>query len=208
MAILDPNQSYTFSNYFELRIDALELSQYFGYGFTRKQLTLNQYTGVLDRLDLLRTDILEILPRLVRSNEQAKREALIFPVIRTVAHYADTLLRIEYPIKVTAQLQGTIDYLLSIDNLHQLTVIEAKQGDIDYGFTQLVAELIALDQWEQSPAIEQQPVLIGAVTIGDLWRFGRLDRHTKSIAEDINSYRVPEDLEMLLRILIAVFRVT
>ncbi|QYO62448.1 hypothetical protein [Leptolyngbya sp. 7M] len=71
-----------------------------------------------------------------------------------------------------------------------------------------MAELIVLDQWEQSPSIEQQPVLIDAVTIRDLWRFGRLERQAKSITEDINSYRVPEDLEMVLRILIAVFRVT
>lgn len=205
MAILDPSKTYTFRNYFEIRIDALELAQYFGYGFARKQLTLKSYSGELDRLESLQTDILEILPRLVRSNEQAKREALIFPVVKTVAHYADTFLRIEYPLKVSEQLQGTVDYLLSIDNLQQLTVIEAKQGDIDYGFTQLAAELIALDQWEQSPSVEIQPVLTGAVTIGDLWRFGQLDRREKKISEDINSYRVPEDLDMLLRKLIAAF---
>ena len=205
MTMLDPNKSYTFRNYFELRIDALELAQYFGYRFTKRQLALKHYAGELDRLPALRSDILDILPRLVRSNEQAKREALIFPVVKTVAHYADTLLRIEYPIKVSEQLQGTIDYLLSIDNLQQLTVIEAKQGDIDYGFTQLTAELIALDHWEQCPSIEQQPILIGAVTMGDLWRFGQLKRQDKVITEDINSYRVPEDLDALLRVLIAAF---
>lgn len=52
---------------------------------------------------------------------------------------------------------------------------------------------------------ESQPILIGAVTMGDLWRFGRLDRTARWIIEDINSYRVPEDLETLLRILIASF---
>ncbi len=110
MAILDPSKPYTFRNYFELRIDALELAQYFGYGFTRKQLTLKSYPGELDRLGNLQADILEILSRLVRSNEQAKREALIFPVVRIVAHYADTFLRIEYPLKVSEQLQGTVDH--------------------------------------------------------------------------------------------------
>lgn len=205
MAILDSSRGYTFRNYFELRIDALELAQYFGYRFTRKQLELTHYEGRLDRLEALRNEIIEILPRLVRSNEQAKREALIFPVVKTVAHYADTLLRIEYPLKVSDQLQGTIDYLLSVDNLRQLTVIEAKQGDLDYGFTQLAAELIALDQWDQSPTPESQPILIGAVTMGGLWRFGRLDRTARWLIEDINSYRVPEDLETLLRILIASF---
>lgn len=52
---------------------------------------------------------------------------------------------------------------------------------------------------------ESQPILIGAVTMGDLWQFGRLDRTARWIIEDINSYRVPEDLETLLRILIASF---
>ncbi len=85
----------------------------------------------------------------------------------------------------------------------QLLVIEAKQEDLTNGFTQLAAELIALDRWEDSTDIEVQPDLVGAVTTGVLWQFGVLHRETKLIEQSLNSYRVTEDLEQLMRILIA-----
>jgi len=79
-----------------------------------------------------------------------------------------------------------------------LLVIEAKNDDLSRGFTQLAVELIALAQ------SEEQNVLYGAVTIGDAWRFGRLDATEKTIAQDITLYRVPDDLEQLTQILIEI----
>ncbi|MBO3459900.1 hypothetical protein G7B40_030140 [Aetokthonos hydrillicola Thurmond2011] len=91
--------------------------------------------------------------------------------------------------------------LLSIDNLGQLLVIEAKRDDLDYGFTQLIAELIALDLWERSPKVEQQPELVGAITTGQIWQFALLDRNAKHIDQGLDSYVLPRDIETLLRIL-------
>lgn len=59
--------------------------------------------------------------------------------------------------------------------------------------------MIAFDQWSDMP---NQPQIIGAVTTGNLWQFGRLDRASKLIEQSLNSYRVTEDLEPLLRVLI------
>jgi hypothetical protein len=115
-----------------------------------------------------------------------------------LVHYTKAQLRIEYPIKVSEQLQGYFNYL--IRGHTELLVIEAKREDLDYGFTQLVAEMIALDQWERTP---DQPILIGAVTTGKIWQFGRLDRARKLIQQGLEQYRVPEDLEPLMRILVA-----
>ena len=67
------------------------------------------------------------------------------------------------------------------------------------GFTQLATELIALDQWIDSPQSE----ILGAVTTGNVWQFGLLDRPSKLICEGINLYRVPEELELITRILLA-----
>ena len=50
MSILDSNQSYTFSRYFELGFEASELAQEFGYSLTRKTLNLPQFPDELDRL--------------------------------------------------------------------------------------------------------------------------------------------------------------
>ncbi len=135
------------------------------------------------------------------ANETARREVLIAPVVVDVVHYTRAQLRIEYPIKVTEQLQGLLAYLLRTES--QLLVIKPKQEDLTNGFTQLASELIALDQWQDSTDISTQPNLVGAVTTGISWQFGVLHRKTKLIEQGLNSYRVTEDLEQLMRILVA-----
>lgn len=85
-------------------------------------------------------------------------------------------------------------------------MIEAKYEDITKGFTQLVAELIAVDQWDGSPEISIQPILIGAISTGTIWQFATLERTAKQFEQGINSYRVPEDLEPLMRILVATLK--
>jgi hypothetical protein len=195
--LLDPHQSYTFSKIFELKIRADELVEEFGYSLSRKRLALPQYSGELDRLEELRSRIEEILPYVDLANETSRREILIARVVTELVYYTKAQLRIEYPIKVTEQLQGYLDYLLR--STSNLLVIEAKREDLDYGFTQLAAEMIALDQWEKTP---DQPILLGAITTGKIWEFGRLHRATKHIERGLDSYRVPDDLNPLMRILV------
>lgn len=40
--------------------------------------------------------------------------------------------------------------------------------------------------------------------MGELWRFGRLDRATQTITEDLNLYRVPADMIALGRALVGI----
>jgi len=197
MKILDSTQSYTFSKIFELKIPADDLAAEFGYTLSRKSLNLPQYQGDLDRLQELRSRIEEILPYVDLASETSRREILISRVVAELVHYTKAQLRIEYPLKVTEQLQGYLDYLLRTQT--DLLVIEAKRQDLDYGFTQLVAEIIALDQWDRTP---NQPQLIGAVTTGKIWEFGVLHREAKHIDQGLDSYRVPDDLNPLMRILV------
>jgi hypothetical protein len=197
-SILIPQQSYTFSKFFDLKIDSEDLAIEFGYMLQRSRLNLPEYGGELDRLEELRSRIEEVLPYVSLVNETSRREVLISKVVLELVHYTKAQLRIEYPIKVSEQLQGYFNYL--IRGHTELLVIEAKREDLDYGFTQLVAEMIALDQWERTP---DQPILIGAVTTGKIWQFGRLDRARKLIQQGLEQYRVPEDLEPLMRILVA-----
>jgi hypothetical protein len=197
MSIIDPNQSYTFSKYFEMKIEAKDLAREFGYSFSRKYLNLPQFEGELDRIEQTKERIVEILPYASLSSETARREILISPVILDLVHYTKSEIYIEYPIKVTEQLQGYFDYLL--EKKRELLVIEAKKADLDYGMTQLLAELIALDKWQEN---EQQTELIGAVTTGKLWEFAKLNRLEKKIEQGLESYLVPDDLEPLMRILV------
>lgn len=87
-----------------------------------------------------------------------------------------------------------------IDKGKGLLVIEAKPADLSRGFTQLAVELIALEQWINSDT----PILYGAVTTGEDWRFAIYNREQKQITEDIKLYRVPEELTELINILVRI----
>jgi hypothetical protein len=195
--ILDPNQSYTFSKFFELNASADKFVAEFGYKLVRARLNLPQYAGDLDRLDDLKGRIEELLPYVELSSETARREVIVSKVVSDLVHYTKAQLRIEFPIKVTNHLQGYLDYLLESET--RLLVIEAKKEDFSNGFVQLSAELIALDQSEDTP---DQPYLVGTVTNGTLWQFGVLHRAEKVIEQGLDSYRVPDDLTPLMRILV------
>ncbi|MEM6255017.1 MAG: hypothetical protein AAF821_19045 [Cyanobacteria bacterium P01_D01_bin.156] len=196
--MLDVSQSYTFTKIFELKIPVDELAAELGYTLNRSWLSLPRFQGDLDRIEELRARIEEILPYVDLASETSRREVLISRVVSELVHYTKAQLRIEYPLKVTAQLQGYLDYLLRTQT--ELLVIEAKRQDLDYGVTQLIAEMVALDQWEKTP---EQSMLLGVITTGTVWQFAWLNRNTKHFEQGLDSYRVPEDLDVLMRILVA-----
>jgi hypothetical protein len=196
--ILKPGQSYTFRQYFEMAYEPEDILAEFGYTLQRSLLSLPQSTADLDRLDNLKTRIQESLPYISLTSEAARRELLIAPLLLDVVHYTRAQLRIEYPLTVTEQLKGSLDYYLY--SVGKLLVIEAKNADLAKGFTQLAVELIALDKWTES----EQPILQGAVSTGDIWQFGILHREQKQIQQGLTLYRVPDDLESLIRILIKI----
>ncbi|EAW35993.1 hypothetical protein L8106_22396 [Lyngbya sp. PCC 8106] len=102
--LLDPNRSYTFSNYFELGFTADDLVAELGYFFERKFLTLPQYSNELDRITNLKQRIEEILPYVDLENKATRREMLIAPIIADLIHYSHAKLRIEFSIKVRLPL--------------------------------------------------------------------------------------------------------
>ncbi|NER24259.1 MAG: hypothetical protein F6J96_26845 [Symploca sp. SIO1C2] len=201
MPLLDPNRSYTFSEIAKLKAPTDEVLAEYGYSLERTLLDLPQAQGELDRLQERRSRLEEVLPYLDLTNEQSRREMLIAPLMADLIHYTQAQLRIEYSIKVSNQLQGALDYLLKTKT--NLLVVEAKHEDLTNGFIQMAVELIALDQWEKSPSVEQQPQLLGAVSTGTIWQFGVLHRQDKLVTQELTLYRVPTDLETLTRILIA-----
>jgi hypothetical protein len=201
MPLLDPNRPYTFSEIAKLKAPTDELLAEYGYLLERTLLELPQYQGELERLQERRSRIEEILPYIDLTNEQSRREMLIAPLMSDLIHYTQAQLRIEYILKVGNQLQGELDYLLRTKT--NLLVVEAKQEDLTNGFTQMAVELIALDQWEKSISVEQQPKLYGAVSTGTIWQFGVLHRQRKLVIQELTLYRVPTDLEPLMRIIVA-----
>ncbi|MDJ1172258.1 hypothetical protein PMG71_22775 [Roseofilum sp. BLCC_M154] len=196
LTIIKPDQSYTFADYFKLNFAPQDILAYFQVSLQRRSLQFPQYTGTLDRLLDLKNRIEESLPRLSLTSEMARREFLIAPVLTDLLHYTQATLNVEYPIVVSHQLKGSLDYLLQSDGV--FLAIEAKNEDLERGFVQLAIELIALDQWIES----DQTLIHGAISTGNIWQFGQFDRHSRQMTQDLNLYRVPADLEDLLRILV------
>lgn len=195
-SIIRADQSYSFSDYFKLNFAPQDILAFFGVELVRMSVVLPRYEGVLDRVGDLRGRLEESLPRVGLTSEMARREFLIAPVLMEVLDYTQATLNVEYPIVVSPQLKGSLDYLLQSKGL--FLVIEAKNEDLERRFVQLAVELIALDQWFES----EEPILYGAISTGNIWQFGCFDRQAKVITQDFNLYRVPGDLEELLRILV------
>jgi len=216
--VINPEASYTFFDYFKLVAEVEDILAYFGYSFQVRDCTLPHHTVPFPGLTNLKARLVASLPYVSLTSETARREFLIAPVLMEVIQYTQVKIKVEFPIEVNAQLKGTFDYYLQAQN--SMLVIEAKQGDLQKGFTfssnyffwlnfsflkkslvtQLAVELIALDKWIESAAAE----LYGAVTMGDIWRFGILNRPTKLVTQDLNLYRVPADLEELVPIIVAI----
>jgi len=197
-SVIDPNKSYTFSDYFELNPPLDDLLAYFGYSRQVHSAILPRSQNDLSYFSHLKSQF-EIHLQIVDLNSEAARcQVLVAPILFNVGAYLHTRVQIEYALNVNKQLKGKIDYYMQ--RQRNLLIIEAKNDDLGRGLTQLAVELIALDKWRES---DDKP-LYGSISVGDVWRFAMLDRQTKVITQDINSYSVPTDLEELLRILIAI----
>ena len=198
-SIFKAGRKYTFSDYFDFNYPTEEIVQEFGYSFVFERMTLPEAAAFDNQaLRALKETFYKVLPQITLTSEIAKREFLIAPILFELVKETDAKIHSEYPIDIDDKLSGSLDYLIRARQ--ELLVIEAKKGDIDKGFNQLAAELIALDKCEEPT----DTLLYGAITIGDMWRFGALNRQEKRISKDIHSYRVPEDIEEVFRVLMGI----
>lgn len=190
-------KKYTFSDYFEMSNPTEEIISEFGYSFSIKMITLPRSTDFnKESIKNIRSAYYLLIQKVSVNSETAKRELMIAPLLHSVVSAVDARLNIEYPIDIDDRLSGTIDYLFR--SSQELIIIEAKKGDLEKGFNQLAVEMIAVDQYEEN---QSPPVLYGAITIGEVWRFAILDRQNKKLVKDIHTFRFPEDLEDIFSIL-------
>jgi hypothetical protein len=195
-----PKSVRGFHDYFKMPVDVETLVSAFGYTHQRDQLTLPKTAAPPEWTEMLQQRLWDTLRVVSLDSETARREFLIAPILTEVSVRLHTQLRTERAIQVSPLLHGSLDYYLKASQ--NLLVVEAKYADTVRGFKQLAMELIALDQ-SNDVAFDS---LFGAVSIGDTWRFGRLDRGAKMLYEDLGFYTVPEGLGELLRVLIAILQ--
>lgn len=197
-SIINPEVSYTFSDYFKLRVRTEDLLNYFGYDKENVQMSLSKSDFVNDSLAQLSQLIEEHLIHISMENEITRREFLLAPVMSFVRRLTQAKLSSEYWIEVNHQLRGSLDYFLKKES--ELLVVEAKNADLTRAFTQLAVELVALDMAEET----SKDTVFGAVSTGREWQFGKLVRSEKKFYQDINSYSLPRNLEEIVKILIGI----
>ena len=190
----------TFADYFKLNTDIADILAAFGCSYRIEACRLPRAQVDSHRIGDLRRRLEEAFPHVSLSSEAARREFLIAPVLVEAAHCAGARIQVEFPLDVSDGLRGTLDYFVHAGE-HNMLIVEAKNGDLGRGFAQLAVELVALDRWAEDSS---EPRLYGGVSVGDIWKFGFLDRAEKRLTEDLNTYSVPTDLEQVVETLVAV----
>jgi len=198
-SVFKEGKKYTFRDYFDLPGPAEDIINELGYSYSLGVLELPRAENCdIASVHTLKANYYKVLPKISLESETAKREFLIAPILFELAKATDARISVEYLIEIDDRLGGYLDYF--IRSRQSLIVIEAKKGDLEKGFNQLAAELIALDKYED----ENSSLVYGAITIGEMWRFTVLNRKTKHITRDIHSFTIPEDVETVFRVLLGI----
>lgn len=121
----------------------------------------------------------------VRMSEAALSEFLIAPILKEIwKAYSDYLLLWSHvSLQAGAEFEGFPDFLFTkrtamglVREKPYLIVIEAKKDDFDGGWGQCLTALLAARTLNQN----DQMILYGMVSNGDVWQFGKLQNQTFS----------------------------
>jgi hypothetical protein len=117
-------------------------------------------------------------------SEKAKSELLVSPVLAQARKLTDRQVQLfsgeEFNVDQSQGLNGFCDFLFtkSINRFSieapVLMLVEAKRGEIESGWGQCVAEMVAAQLYNQNHE-ETIPVVYGCVTSGRLWQFFKLE---------------------------------
>ena len=195
--ILEEGKTYSFRSFFEMSYGIEEILAEFGVSFQIAKLALPRADVDASITEPLKKDLEESLDVVVLASEMARREILVAPVLVKAVKLSKSQVRIEHPLIADQQLKGKLDYL--VRGKHNLLVVEAKNDDMARGFTQLSVEMIALSR--RDPSLK---TVYGAVTIGDVWRFGILEVEESRVTQNRSLYRVPEDTHDVMSILVGI----
>ncbi|GAC1459461.1 MAG: hypothetical protein NVS2B14_08600 [Chamaesiphon sp.] len=146
------------------------------------------------------------------NTEKARSELLICPILLEVKEVVHQTLEqpislfsgTDFTVDPTTGLNGVCDFLLSRSpeqlfiEAPALVVVEAKREDLNAGLGQCIAEMIAVQRFNEQNQKEVS-LLYGAVTTGDRWKFLQLEKQTVAIA--LKEYLIPP-IEQILGILV------
>lgn len=131
----------------------------------------------------------------VKMSESAISEFLIAPILKEIwKHYDDSLLIWSHvALNVGEEFEGYPDYLFTkrsslgmVREKPYVLVVEAKKDDFEGGWGQCLAGMIAA----QTINDNEQLILQGSVSNGDIWQFGKLQ--AKQFVRDPRSFTVSD----------------
>ncbi len=141
----------------------------------------------------------ESLPIVATSgSEKARSEGIIYPVLlevrRQLKHKISLFSGEEFNVDESVGLNGSCDFLLTLSpeileiEAPAIAVVEAKKTDLKTGFGQCIAEMVAIQRFNEMNK-SSIPVIYGIVSNGIQWQFLNLVEST--IIIDLNVYSLP-----------------
>ena len=184
------------------------------------ELTLNEVSGLFgdvleeESSDLLTTILKENVDLAVSINtEKACSEMIISPILLEVRRKLNNEISlfsgIDFNVDNQQGLNGFCDFLISLSKEQLfvrapviITLVESKNENLKSGLAQCIAEMLAAQLFNEQKqnAIK---IIYGAVTIGTIWQFLKLEDKTISI--DLTEYYI-KDVKKILGILISAIK--
>ncbi len=137
-------------------------------------------------------------------SEKARSSMIITPVlleIRKILQQSISLFSGEdFTVDYKTGLNGICDYLISRSSemleieAPAVAVVEAKKADLKTGIGQCVAEMVAMQKFNEAKG-KPISVIYGSVSSGTQWRFLKLE--AKIVSIDLNDYALPPVDEIL-----------
>jgi hypothetical protein len=130
-------------------------------------------------------------------SEKARSELIVSPVLVELLHLADHQIQLfsgeEFNVDRERGLNGFCDFLLTKSTISSIIqapivmLVEAKKEELDLGWGQCTAEMVAAQIFNANKD-EPIPVVYGCVTSGKFWQFLKLQ--DKDLTLDLNQYPV------------------
>ncbi len=180
------------------------------------ELTLNEVSGLFadvpeeEPSNLLTTILKENIDLAVSINtEKARSEMIISPILLEVRRKLNNEISlfsgVDFNVDNQQGLNGSCDFLISLSKEQLfirapiITLVESKNENLKLGLAECIAEMLAAQLFNEQKqnAIK---IVYGAVTIGTIWQFLKLEDKTISI--DLTEYYI-KDVKKILGILIS-----
>ncbi|MBC6419031.1 MAG: hypothetical protein GDA44_09710 [Prochloron sp. SP5CPC1] len=178
------------------------------------QLTINESPNIFNAIaqqqpSKLLVDTLEFnVPLALAINtEKSRSEMIIAPILLEIKRRANSQISLfsgnEFNIDKSQGLNGDFDFLISLSpeqiyiQAPVLAIVEAKKENLNLGLGQCGAIMLAAQLFNQQEGNEI-PIIYGAVTTGNIWKFLRLQDRNLDI--DLTEYSI-DNLSKILGIL-------